>query len=174
MPRNRIGSRAGRRVLVSLALVMTAIPALAQQAVIIVRHAEQEQTGGGMMDGDPPLNEKGRLRAAALAEHLRDAGVDVIVTSQYLRARETVGPLSAALKLQPETVLKDDGAGLTRVLKKRESATVLVVGHSDTIPGILTALGHPTSIDFPKTEFNNAWLVVPRAQGVPLVTRIRF
>lgn len=160
--------------LVSAALVLSALPALAQQAVIIVRHAEQEQTGGGMMDGDPPLNEKGRLRAAALAEHLRDAGVDVIVTSQYLRARETVGPLSTALKLEPVIVLKDDAAGLAGVFKKRESATVLVVGHSDTIPGILKYLGHPNSLDFPKTEFNNAWLVVPRAQGTPLVTRVRF
>jgi broad specificity phosphatase PhoE len=150
------------------------VPALTQQAVIIVRHGEQTQTGGGMMDGDPPLNETGQRRAAALAENLRDAGVTVIITSQYARARQTAEPLAAALRVEPLIVRKDDAAGLTDALKRQGGATVLVVGHSDTIPSILTALGHGGAIEFPKTEFNNAWLVVPRAEGKPVVTRVRF
>ncbi len=155
------------------ALALSALPALAQQAVILVRHAEQTQTGGGMMDGDPPLNEAGQRRAAALAESLREAGITAIGTSQYVRARQTAEPLAAALKIEPVVVKKDDAVGLTEALKRQGGATVLVVGHSDTIPGMVKALGGDL-FEFPKTEFNNAWLVVPRPEGKPVVTRLRF
>ena len=156
------------------ALTLAALPALAQQAVILLRHAEQTQTGGGMMDGDPPLNEAGQRRAASLAESLREAGVTAIVTSQYLRARQTAEPLAAALRIEPVVVKKDDAVGLTDALRRQSGATVLVVGHSDTIPGMLKALGHQQALEFPKTEFNNAWIVVPRPEGAPVVTRVRF
>jgi broad specificity phosphatase PhoE len=165
---------AGMRIITFLALSLWPLPVLAQQAAILVRHAEQAQTGGGMMDGDPPLSETGRRRAFTLVEHLRDAGVSAIVTSQYLRARETAAPLAAAMKIEPEIVLKDDEAGLVGALRRQGGAIVLVVGHSDTIPAILKALGHLDALDFPKSEFNNAWILVPRAQGTPVVTRVRF
>ena len=156
------------------ALTLVALPALAQQAVILVRHAEQTETGGGMMDGDPPLNETGQRRAASLAENLKEAGITAIVTTQYLRARQTAEPLAAALKIEPVLVKKDDAVGLGEALRRQNGRTVLVVGHSDTIPGILKTLGHREEIALPKTEFNNAWLVVPRPEGAPLITRIRF
>ncbi len=156
------------------AVALFPLRALAQQAVIIVRHGEQTQAGGGMMDGDPPLNEAGRRRASALAENLRDAGVTVIITTQYARARETAEPLASALKIEPVVVRKDDAEGITDALKRQGGATVLVVGHSDTIPSMLKALGHGETIEFPKAEFNNAWLVVPRPEGKPVVMKVRF
>ena len=162
-----------RRLLAISALTLAAMPALAQQTVILVRHAEQTQTGGGMMDGDPPLNEAGQRRAAALAENLREAGVTAIVTSQYTRARQTAEPLAATLRIEPLVVKKEDTVGLTDALQRQGSATVLVVGHSDTIPGMVKALGGDL-FEFPKTEFNNAWLVMPRPEGKPVVTRLRF
>ncbi len=51
--------------------------------VYIVRHAEREP---GV---NPPLNEEGITRAAALAEELTDAGVTVIYCPDLLRNQET-------------------------------------------------------------------------------------
>ena len=154
-------------------VALSALPVLAQQAVILVRHAEQNQTAGGMMDGDPPLNEAGHRRAAELADNLKHAGITAVVTSQYLRARQTAEPIAAKLKLDPQVVKKDDAVGLGALLKS-EPGTVLVIGHSDTIPGIMKALGHHAEFEFPKAEFNNAWIVVPRSEGTPVVTQVRF
>jgi hypothetical protein len=75
-------------------------PGLAQQTIILVRHAEQTPTGG-MMDGDPPLNEDGARRAQALASVLKDAGVRAIYVSQYARAQQTAEPLARGLGVKP-------------------------------------------------------------------------
>ncbi len=44
--------------LILATLVLQSQAGLAQQAVILLRHAEQTPVGA-MMDGDPPLNEMG-------------------------------------------------------------------------------------------------------------------
>ena len=158
-----------------LALGAQAVPSGAQGMLVVVRHAEQTPNAGGMMDGDPPLNEAGRRRAEALAERLKHAGVTAIYTSQFARARETAAPLAAALKLEPEVVAKDDVPALSGQIKARHGAgTVLVIGHSDTIPAMLKAWGHAAAFEFPRAEFDNAWLIVPREAGPPLVARLMF
>ncbi|MFI5075863.1 MAG: histidine phosphatase family protein, partial [Vicinamibacteria bacterium] len=77
----------------AVALLLTAAPyAAAQQAVIVVRHAEKaDQTP------DSALSPKGQVRAKALADLLRGAGVTHVITSEYLRTRETAAPLATAL-----------------------------------------------------------------------------
>jgi broad specificity phosphatase PhoE len=149
-------------------------PSLAQQTIILVRHAEQNLTGG-MMDGDPPLNEAGTQRAQALASVLKDAGLRAIYVSQYARAQQTAEPLARSLGLKTEVVAKDDLKALTERLKAHEGqGAVLVVGHSDTIPALLKAWGHPEPVSIEKTEFNSVWFVVPRTDGAPLVSRLRL
>ena len=81
----------------AVALLLTAAShAAAQQAVIVVRHAEKaDQTP------DTALSPKGRARAKALADLLRDAGVTHIVTSEYRRSQETAAPLAKAPRAHP-------------------------------------------------------------------------
>lgn len=162
--------------LIGFALALgVASPAWAQQALLVLRHAEQTQGGGGMMDGDPALNEAGQRRAAALAAHLKDAGITAIYTSQFLRARQTAEPVAAALKLEPAIVLKDDVAALADAIKAKHGRdTVLVVGHSDTVPAILKAFGATAPVEIGKTEFDSLWLVVPRPGEKALVSRLRL
>jgi broad specificity phosphatase PhoE len=149
-------------------------PAFAQQAVILVRHAEQALVGG-MMDGDPPLTEDGTRRAQSLVGLLKDAGVTAIYASQYLRSRETATPLAQALNLEVRTAPKDDLMALAERLRTEHgSDTVLVVAHSDTIPALLKLWGHPAAMQVGKTEFNGLWFVVPRQGQVPIVSRLRL
>jgi 2,3-bisphosphoglycerate-dependent phosphoglycerate mutase len=63
--------------------------------IYFVRHGlapfslELELTGGGAS-----LNEQGKADANRVAELLRDEGIDVIISSSYNRAKETVTPLA--------------------------------------------------------------------------------
>ncbi|HEX2552549.1 MAG TPA: phosphoglycerate mutase family protein [Microvirga sp.] len=140
----------------------------------MLRHAEQTPVGA-MMDGDPPLNETGQQRAAALSVALKEAGITAVVTSQYARSRQTAEPLARALGLEPQTLAKDDLPALIAGLRERHAQdTVLVVAHSDTIPALLKLWGHPAAVEVGKAEFGSLWLVVPRDGKPPLVSRIRL
>lgn len=164
----------GGAVLAALLWGTGLAPAFAQQAVILVRHAEQALVGG-MMDGDPPLTEDGTRRAQSLVGLLKDAGVTAIYASQYLRSRETVAPLAQVLNLEVRTAPKDDLTALSERLRTEHgSDTVLIVAHSDTIPALLKLWGHPTAVQVGKTEFNGLWFVVPRQGQAPVVSRLRL
>ncbi|HEY8566567.1 MAG TPA: phosphoglycerate mutase family protein [Beijerinckiaceae bacterium] len=157
-----------------LATVPASAPAFAQQAVILVRHAEQALVGG-MMDGDPPLTEEGSRRAKVLAGALKDAGVKAIFVSQYVRSQETAAPLAAALGSPVQVVAKDDLTELSdRLRQQHASDTVLVVGHSDTIPALLKNWGHTAPVEIGRREFDSVWLVVPRTGQAPIVSRLRL
>src|SRR5690606_21170290 len=53
---------------------------------------------------DPPLADLGRRQAEALADHLLDEGVDVLLTSPMRRAIETAAPVAARLGLDAHVV----------------------------------------------------------------------
>lgn len=163
------------RCLSLLILTLSANGADAQQAIIILRHAEQTLVGG-MMDGDPELNEIGRARAQSYSVALKDASVERIYSSQYARARQTAEPLASLVQKEVTVVAKDDLDGLVSQIKGggESGGAVVVVAHSDTIPKLLALLGHVSPVEVGRTEFNSLWFVVPRASGPPLVSRIRL
>jgi phosphohistidine phosphatase SixA len=105
--------------------------------VILVRHAEKGAEGD-----DPALSEAGRLRAEALVRTLRDVPIDAVWHSEYQRTALTVAPLCAARGLQPTVAKAADSAALARTLKRLPAGqTVLVCGHSNTLPALVAALG---------------------------------
>jgi broad specificity phosphatase PhoE len=64
------------------------------RTVLLVRHAESEFSVRGTVNGDPTvdgggLTEAGREQAQALGRLLADDPVDLVVTSEFLRARAT-------------------------------------------------------------------------------------
>ena len=173
-PRPYLSGAFTQAALILATLVLQAQASRAQQAVILLRHAEQTLVGA-MMDGDPPLNEFGWRRAEALGTALKEAGITAVVTSPYARSRQTAEPLARALGLEPAVLAKDDLPALVATLKARHAGdTVLVVAHSDTIPPLLKLWGHEASVEVGKAEFNSLWLVVPREGKPPLVSRLKL
>jgi 2,3-bisphosphoglycerate-dependent phosphoglycerate mutase len=170
-----------RTLLVALLLVAPAA-ASAQQSIIIIRHAER-QTG----EGDDGLSEIGRHRAERLAAILKDAGVTHVFVSDRRRTLETARPFAAAHNLSPTRIaIPAQGRGkidsselqvratLLAMSKLPRAAVVLVVGHSNTVPMFLARLGYDKPITIPDTEFDNLFLVTPRATRTPSVVRLRF
>jgi phosphohistidine phosphatase SixA len=149
-------------VLVVGLVVGAATSAAAQQAVIVVRHAEKAD-----QSRDAVLSSEGQARAAALATLLKGSGITHIVTSEFLRTRQTAAPLAAALSVTPEQVPAGDRAALVARLRALDPASiVLVVGHSNTIPPLVAALGGPSLPDLPDADYDDVFVLVPR-QGQP-------
>lgn len=144
--------------------------AAAQEAVYVIRHAEKELIGE-----DPSITGDGRVRAAAWAEMLQHIELDVVFTSDAKRTRETGNIIANSLELPTHEVDRTDTAGLIDLLSfDHEQDTVLVVGHAETIPGILEGLGVFTNIDISQTDFANLFIVLqPGADDTRLI-RIRM
>jgi phosphohistidine phosphatase SixA len=105
---------------------------------ILVRHAEK------MTDDpeDPLLAPAGETRAAALAEALRDVRPTHLFATQYRRTRLTLQPLAQASGLPVREIPAGDTAAWLEALRGLPpGSTAVVAGHSNTIPGLVQALG---------------------------------
>jgi broad specificity phosphatase PhoE len=118
------------------------------------------------MGTDPSLSEAGHSRAVALATLLKDARISAIFVTEYKRTQQTAEPLAKALGVTPIVVKANDTAALVAQLKQAAN-NVLVVGHSNTVPDIIKALGVTTPVSIADTEYDNLFVVVP--QGSRLI-----
>ena len=63
------------------------------ETVILARHGESELSAAGLVSGDPAeprgLTEIGREQARRLGERLADEPIDLCVTSEFVRVRQT-------------------------------------------------------------------------------------
>lgn len=151
------------RVLLATVLLglMTATQALAQPAVFLLRHAERADSGTAaakMTGADPDLSGAGIARADSLAKLLKEAQITAIYTTEYKRTQQTAAPLATALGIKPVVVPSKDVEG---VAKRIRSATgnVLVVGHSNTLPEILAALGVGERVTIGEDDFGSLFVV---------------
>lgn len=62
-----------------------------------MRHGEPEWVRDGLLVDDPPLTERGRRQAAAMADRLAGERFDEVFCSPLVRASETAAPLFCAL-----------------------------------------------------------------------------
>jgi broad specificity phosphatase PhoE len=146
----------------------------AAQSVFIVRHAERADTAGGgpaTMGADPDLSAAGRARAESLAAALKDAGITAIFTTEYKRTQQTAAPLAKALEIEATIVPSKDAAGLAGKVSAA-SGNVLVVGHSNTVPDLIKALGVGTPVTIDDAEYDNLYIVT-RGQK-PTLIRLHY
>ncbi len=129
--------------------------ASAQPIVVIVRHAEKAANGGN----DADLSSAGRARAEALARILKDSGITAIFTSEFKRTQETAAPTATATHVTPTVVAAKDTAALVARLHQLND-NALVVGHGDTIPNIIKALGINIPIDIPDPDYSELLIVI--------------
>jgi broad specificity phosphatase PhoE len=136
-----------------------ATAATAQNVIFLVRHAERAATSG-RVPSDTGLSQAGRERAQHLAQELRDAQISAIFTSEYKRTQETAAPLAQSSGIQPEIVPGDDIRSLVAKIKAARG-NVLVVGHSNTLPQIIAALGVSSRVTVPESDYDNLFVVLP-------------
>ena len=163
-----------RRIGLSLLLLAvlcgcsSATPA-ADTVVFLVRHAETVKTGD-----DPALSPPGIDRSDRLAVLLADAHVTHIHSTDYVRTKTTAAPLASRLGI--DVSLYDPRKLEAFATRLRETpGRHLVVGHSNTTPGMVKLLGgEPGSpIDEPG-EYDRLYIVTIDSDGVAETMLLRY
>ena len=173
--RNPAGVQALRATQRSVLAIGLAVSALSQggaamaepTAVYLVRHAEQSKEPAE----DPALSPQGAVRAADLARALGRSGVTRIVTSHLRRARETATVVSAGLGVEPQVFYAQQGhlaehVAETAAAIRQSTGTVLVVGHSNSIPMIASALSGTSVLPFCESSYDIVLVLVPTNSGI--------
>jgi broad specificity phosphatase PhoE len=148
-----------------------AIAAEPTRTVILVRHAER--AGGN--DPSVGITEAGRCRATVLAGMLSDGKVRSIYTSELARTQQTAEPLARRLSIKPEVVpAKDIDALVAKLRARTEEGTVLVVGHSNTIPAIVERLSGETEPAIGEGEYDRMFVVTLIGSNQASVVVLRY
>jgi broad specificity phosphatase PhoE len=160
-------------VLIITAVLGSTRLALGQEAIFLVRHTEQD--GRPSVVEDPALTEIGHRRAQALAQVLKDAGINVIYTTERRRSIQTAEPISKSLNIETKRLpLRDIDGLIGRLRTQHLNDRVLVVSHSLTLPRLLKALGYPVDITIGEKEYDSLFVIVPKKDSSPLVLRLRY
>ena len=144
--------------------------------IILVRHAEKQAR-----PGNPSLDSRGRARAEALARTLADAGVTGLSATPYRRTRQTLQPLAERLDIEieirpvdladPEAYARDLAAAL---LERHRGGTVVVAGHSNTVPLLLGAFGVPGSHSIGDDEYDDLFVLQVGTGKKPVLLHLHY
>ncbi|MGH2644402.1 MAG: histidine phosphatase family protein [Chitinophagaceae bacterium] len=124
----------------------------------VIKHAERYPG----FDGH--LTWYGRERAGDLMRLLKDSGIQKIYVTPYSRTLETADSLRLLQRIDTVVYLKDStGESLITCLKEHldYGKNILIVGHDNTVPGILRKLGASYSENkLPDSIFNQMFEVI--------------
>jgi len=141
-------------LILSIPLVL-ATGANAAPVVFIVRHADKASTGGKDLD----LSVQGQRRADALAHILKDSQITSVFVTEFKRTQETAIPTARAAHVSP-TVIPANDIGVIVEKLRALNGNALVVGHGNTIPDLLKALGIATQVSIPEDDYTDIFVVL--------------
>ncbi len=143
----------------------------AQPTVIyLVRHAERAEDG----TDDPALSLAGRIRVQVLRQMLAEAGVTRVHTTDWKRTRDTARPLAEHMGVDASIYDATDLRTFASQLKESPGRH-LVVGHSNTTPQLVEALGGDPMGAIAEMEYDRLYVVViPPGGRTSVTTLLRF
>jgi broad specificity phosphatase PhoE len=159
-----------KRLILLLALSLSSLTA-APDLVILVRHAEKAAEPAT----NPPLSDTGRQRAARLPAILETwtatgAPIRGLFATELLRTQQTLEPLSKTTRLPITTVNAKDTPELVKKIMAINGGIVVVVGHSNTIPEVIEALGGPSGLEIDDPDYTGLYLLTfPGANPAHLI-----
>lgn len=143
--------------------------------VVLARHAEKDLSS----IQDPPLSAEGEQRAQRLAQMFgRSKGVgriDAIYVSDARRTQQTAAPLAERLGKQAVVVPAADIKGLaSRVIHDHEGGSVLIIGHSNTVPELIHELGHIDVAPIGDDEYDTLYVLSIPSFGHASLLRMEY
>ncbi len=180
-----------KTILVTLMLSLVSLLALQRATaqddfkpvtVFLVRHAEREDEPRQ----DPPLKKEGVARSQELAKLLGSAGIKTIITSQFARTKQTAEPLAAKLNLtpisislrsnpnNPRLIAEESTTQVVNKILERSGESVLLVGHSNSVPDVIKMLGGDTVPTIDERQFNNLFIVTVYGKGKAKVVHLKY
>lgn len=148
------------------------------RTVLITRHAEKAD-----LSADPPLSDQGLRRAEALSLLPETQSVGTIFTTQYRRTMETASPVALRQGILPQAINATASPGSLQKLAdlivenanpNAENGTVLVVGHSNTVPLIIRQLGGPADLFLTEEDFGDLFILTIAEDGSVDLQRQRY
>lgn len=163
-----------KKALLSLLFACFCTLILAQDATtfILVRHAEKAADG----TRNPPLNEAGEARTQLLAEMLSSQSVDALYATPFKRTTSTLQPLAEKLGMDISPYDPADGkAWLDTLLEKHRGGTLVIAGHSNTVPVLANALLDEERFQqFDDNDYSNLIIIMVDADGNGKLVQLRF
>ena len=143
-----------------------------QTTFILVRHAEKANDG----TSNPPLNEDGKARSVQLANMLANQEVTALYATPFIRTGETLRPIADMKSMEVQSYdPSSKGEWLTKLAKKHTGGTLVISGHSNTIPGLANALiGNETFSQFDDSDYSNLIIIVADEVGKGKLIRLKF
>jgi hypothetical protein len=140
----------------------------ADTVLYVVRHAEK--LGGS---SDPGLTDEGVLRAGALAHTLSPVALSAVHSTETARTLATAAPtaLDHALEVQRYDASDPDGL-VERVVAL--GGHHLIVGHSNTIAGLVEAAGGDPGPVIGDGEFDRLYVVLLPGTGEPRTVQLAY
>lgn len=142
--------------------------------VYIVRHAETLELSEHAPEAkrvDSPLSAAGQVRALKLPEELPIKDLAAVYVTDTKRSRDTASAVVALNGIKPIIYPPRDVDGLAYRLRKRSGQSALVVGHSNTIPPLLDALGVEPPIEIGEDQYGDLWVVTVTGSKTKLERR---
>ena len=137
-----------------------------QWIFVVVRHANWKDDGSD----DPPLTEAGKLRARRLADVLFSNGGVATYATRFRRAKDTARPTAELWKVPVTTYeMALPPADLVNQIKQQHPAgAILIVGHSDTLPGIVEELCRCQIDPVPDSDYATRFWIALRPDSTVL------
>jgi len=162
-------------IFVYLCLILPGYSSAGEQdpitTLFLVRHAEK----AGNALADPPLTPTGGARADELAYILKHVKFDAIYSTPFERTKQTVLPTAKERGLEVLLYKPNDKDFIKNVLHAFPGGTVLIVGHSNTIPRLANELaGQSDFSDLDDAIYDNLFIASVPAKGKVAILRMRF
>lgn len=143
-----------------------------QTTFILVRHAEKADDG----TRNPPLTEEGNQRAMNIASMLENQDIAALYSTPFKRTQQTLKPLAEAKELEVQDYDPyAKGDWLASLAEKHGNGTVVISGHSNTIPLLAnTLLGNETFSQFDEKDYSNFIIIVCNEVGKGKLVRLSF
>lgn len=137
---------------------------------ILVRHAEKEN------GSNPELTGEGTARAARLRERLKDRKIAAVYSTATNRTMATARPTAERAKLKITDYDPGNPTTFAReLISRHRGQTVLIVGHSNTVPDLANALsGKKQLSDFDESDYGNFITVTINGKGEKTLTTKRY
>lgn len=138
----------------------------------VARHAEKAEAPSG----DPPLTAEGRARAQSLAAALAEAPLRAVYSSPTRRTRATAQPAAdgRGLAVTDYDPRRPPSETATVLHTRHAGQQVLVVGHSDTVPQLVSTLCACPVLPLDESEYGDLYEVRIRADGEVTLEMRRF
>ncbi len=127
----------------------------------LIRHAEKATTSN-----DPELSEAGIKRALFWASYFTKEPIDVFYATATQRTQQTIAGIAAVHYKEVKTY-QPGAFALQDLVANHNGKTILVVGHSNSIPKHINAfLGTETYPQIDETEFGHLYKITVKGSEI--------